>query len=209
MVRSARIVLVMLAAAFWSLPALGQGAPAQAEWLDALREGGHVIVLLHATTNQDQADTDPLNFGNIDQQRQLSDEGRAMAMQIGEAFTKLGIPISEIRTSMFNRAIDTGWLAFGDATPTLDLTDGGLAVTPIENDRRAQALRKRVATVPPEGTNVVLVTHRANMLDAFGKDWFDIREGEASIFKPDGRGGFLLVVRVPADAWSPLAKAAN
>jgi phosphohistidine phosphatase SixA len=207
--RRARIFLIVLAATLWSLPALCQGAPATAEWISALREGGHVIILLHAATRQDQADTDPLNFGNIDTQRQLSDEGRAMAMQIGEAFTKLGIPISEVRTSMFNRGIDTGWLAFGDATPTLDLTDGGLAVTPIENNRRALALRKLAATVPPEGTNVVLVTHKANMLDAFGKDWFDVREGETSIFKPDGRGGFLLIVRVQAADWNRLAKPAN
>jgi hypothetical protein len=26
-------------------------------------------------------------------------------------------------------------------------------------------------------------THKPNILDAFGKDWFDVREGEASVFK--------------------------
>jgi hypothetical protein len=31
-------------------------------------------------------------------------------------------------------------------------------------------------------------------MDAFGKDWFDLREGEASLFKPDGNGrGHLFV----------------
>ena len=74
-------------------------------------------------------------------------------------------------------------------------------VTPIENNRRAQALRKLAATVPPAGTNIVVITHKPNILDAFGKDWFDVREGEASVFQPGG-GGYKLIVRVPADECS-------
>jgi hypothetical protein len=34
---------------------------------------------------------------------------------------------------------------------------------------RAQVLRKIAATVPPAGSNVIVVTHRPNILDAFGK----------------------------------------
>ena len=93
--------------------------------------------------------------------------------------------------------------------PSLDFSEGGLVVTPLENNRRAQALRKFAATMPPAGSNVVVVTHKPNMLDAFGKDWFDVREGEASIFRPDGTGGSRLVARVQADEWSKLAQAAD
>jgi hypothetical protein len=81
-------------------------------------------------------------------------------------------------------------------------------VTSIENNRRALALRKLVAT-PPPGTNVIVVTHRPNLLDAFGKDWFEVKEGEASIFKPDGTGGYKLIVRLHADEWSKVAQAAS
>jgi len=42
-------------------------------------------------------------------------------------------------------------------------------------------------------------------MDAFGKDWFDLREGEASLFKPDGNGGSALVTRVRAEEWGKLA----
>ncbi len=59
-----RFGLAAIAAAFWSLPALGQTSPPPSEWIEALRAGGHVIVMPHATTYQDQADTEPLNFGN-------------------------------------------------------------------------------------------------------------------------------------------------
>ena len=57
-------------------------------------------------------------------------------------------------------------------------------------------LRKLTATPPPVGKNVILVTHKPNIVSAFGKDWSDVSEGEASIFRPDGKGGFTLVARV-------------
>jgi len=38
-------------------------------------------------------------------------------------------------------------------------------------------------------------------LDAFGEDWFDSKEGEASVFKPDGSNGLVLVARVQAADW--------
>jgi hypothetical protein len=95
-------------------------------------------------------------------------------------------------------------LGFGDVKTSLDFTEGGLVVSPNENNRRTAAMRKAAATVPPAGANVVIVSHKPNILDAFGKDWFDVREGEASIFKPDG-GGYKLVARVQADEWGKLA----
>ena len=49
---------------------------------------------------------------------------------------------------------------------------------------------------PAAGTNTVIVSHKPNIMDAFGKDWFDIREGEASVFKPDDKGGYKLVIRI-------------
>jgi broad specificity phosphatase PhoE len=188
------------------LPSYGQAGPPQAEWINALRSGGHVIVLRHGATHADQADTDPLHPENVAQQRQLNDQGRAQARSMGEAMHKLGIPVGQVRSSVFNRAVETGkLLGFGEVTPSLDFTEGGLVVTPTENNRRMQALRKLAATVPPAGTNVVVVTHKPNILDAFGKDWFEVKEGETSIFKPDG-SGYKPIARVQADEWSKLAQ---
>ena len=111
---------------------------------------------------------------------------------------------------MFYRAVETGTLfGFGAVTSSPDISEGGQVVTPTENNRRAAAMRKLAGTAPPAGTNVVLVSHKPNIMDAFGKDWFDVREGEASIFRPDGAGGFKLVERVQAAEWSKLAAAAN
>ena len=120
------------------------------------------------------------------------------------------VPVGQVHTSLFQRAIDTGeMMGFGEVKASADYTEGGLVVTPIENNRRAAALRKIVATAPPPGTNVIVVTHKPNILDAFGKDWFDVREGEASVFKPDGNGGYKPIVRIQAGAWSELAQDAD
>jgi len=193
-----------------ALPARSQTTPAPSEWIGALRNGGYVMVLRHGATNRDQADTDPLNPQDVTKQRLLSEQGRVLAAAIGEAMHKLKIPIAEVRTSVFNRAVETGkLLGYGEAVTSLDYTEGGLVVSPRENDRRKEALRAAVASVPPAGTNVVIVTHKPNILDAFGKDWFEVREGEMSIFKPDGKGGYTPVARVQAGDWAKLAEAGN
>jgi phosphohistidine phosphatase SixA len=204
-----RTAALAIAALLWASPSHSQ-SPSQTEVISALRGGGHVIVFRHGATPPDQADTDPLHLENVDKQRQLSDAGRAQAKAIGEAMRKLKIPVGEVHTSMFNRAAETGkLLGFGEVKPSIDFAEGGLVVSSIENGRRAQALRKLVATPPPAATNIVVVTHRPNILDAFGKDWFDVKEGEASIFKPDGTGGYKLIARLQADEWNKLAQASS
>jgi phosphohistidine phosphatase SixA len=201
--RLTRLIVATVAAAFLALPVTGNGARAQAEWINAARQGGHVIVFRHGATFNDQADTDPLHPENIDKQRQLNDQGRAQAKAIGDAMRKLKIPVGAVNTSVFNRAVETGkLLGFGEVKPSLDFTEGGLVVSPNENARRAAALKKIAATLPPAGTNVIVVTHKPNILDAFGRDWFEIKEGEASIFKPTGDGKFSLVGRVAIDQWA-------
>ena len=130
-----------------------------------------------------------------------------LAREIGEAFRKARIPVGEVRTSNFHRAWETGSLAFGKATKSSDFTEGGQVVTPNENNRRAAALRKAAGTMPASGTNTVIVTHKPNIIDAFGKDWFEVKEGEASIFKVDPDGKYHVVARVQADQWPKLASA--
>ncbi len=167
-----------------------------------LRQGGYVIVFRHGATNRDQADTDPLHPDDIAKQRLLSDKGKDLARQVGDAFKTLGIPLGKVYTSKFNRAVETGKLVSGgDVTSSLDITEGGLVVTPIENDRRAEALQKMAGTLPDAGKNTLIVTHKPNILDAFGKDWFEVKEGEASVFKLDSAGEAVCIARVQAVDW--------
>ena len=172
-----------------------------------MKQGGHVIVFRHGATHRDQADTDPLNHDNVAKQRLLSESGKEVAKQVGDSFRKLGVPLGKVYTSRFNRAVETGKLVGGgDVTTTIDITEGGLVVSPIENDRRAEAFRKLAGTMPEPEKNTLIVTHKPNIIDAFGKDWFDVIEGEASVFRPDGSGKAVLVARVQAIDWIKAAK---
>jgi phosphohistidine phosphatase SixA len=173
----------------------------------ALRAGGLVIAVRHGATFPDQADTDPLHPDNIAAQRQLNDNGKALAKSFGDALRDIGAPIGKVYTSLLNRAYETAVIAgFTDIERTADLTEGGLVVSPNENNRRAEAFRKLLGVAPKSGTNTLIITHKPNILDALGKDWFDVKEGEASIFRPEN-GGYKLIARVQMDEWPRLAAA--
>ena len=175
----------------------------------ALRAGDLVIVVRHGATFPDQADTDPLNFDNIGAQRNLNDKGKALAKAFGDALRQAGVPIGKVYTSKYNRAYETAVIAgFQDIEKTTDLTEGGLIVSPNENGRRAEAFRKMVATAPKAHTNTILITHQPNIVAALGKDWFDVKEGEASIFRP-ADGSYKLVARVQMDEWPRIAAVAK
>jgi phosphohistidine phosphatase SixA len=175
----------------------------------ALRAGDLVIVVRHGATFPDQADTDPFNLDNIAAQRNLNDKGKALAKAFGDALRQAGVPVGKVYTSKFNRAYETAVIAgFQDTEKTADLTEGGLVVSPNENNRRAEAFRKMLASAPKAHTNTILITHQPNIIAAFGKDWFDVKEGEASIFRP-ANGGYALVARVQMDEWPRVAAVAK
>ena len=191
---------------------LGMPGPAAADDKDiaqALRGGGLVIVVRHGATFADQADTDPLNFDNIAAQRKLNDKGKAQAKAFGDALRQARVPVGKVYTSKFDRAYQTAVMAgFTDIEKTADITEGGLVVTPNENNRRVEALRKMLGTAPQPGTNTILISHKPNIVDALGKDWFDVKEGEASIFRPES-GSYKLVARVQMDEWPRIAGASQ
>lgn len=173
-----------------------------------LQRGGHVIVMRHGATHANQADLAPLQPEGPGAQRQLNDKGRDSAKAFGAALKAIGVPVGKTWTSRFNRAFETAILAgLSDAEKTTDITEGGLVVPPIENARRAAALKKLIETPPAVGTTVIVVTHKPNIMDAMGKDWFEVREGEASIFRPE-QGGTVLVARVLIEEWPMIASAA-
>ena len=175
--------------------------------IPALRKGGYVLFLRHTATDPDQADTDPLNLGNIKAQRQLTDEGRNQARALGAALKQLKIPVGKVLASKLYRARETAELLdLGVVEAVLDITEGGLVVSPRENQRRAAALRTLLATTPPEGKNAIIVSHRPNLQDAAGKEFGDLGEGEIVVFQPLGEGKFKLVARVaPSSRWAEWA----
>jgi hypothetical protein len=59
---------------------------------------------------------------------------------------------------------------------------------------------------PKAGTSMVLITYKPNIIDALGKAWFEVKEGDASIFRPE-KGKCLFAARVQMAAWPRIAVA--
>jgi len=126
---------------------------------------------------------------------------------LGDAFRQIGVPVGKVYTSRFNRAYETATLAgFKQAEKIPELTDAGPGMVPGAGTDQTEAFRKLIGTAPQPGTNTILVTHKPNIVDALGKDWAEVAEGEASIFRP-ANGNYTLVARVQMDEWPRIAAA--
>ena len=203
---SALGVIVSLVAAFATAASAAQMS--DKDVAQVLRSGGLILVVRHGATFTDQADTDPFNFDNVAAQRNLNEKGKALAKAFGEALRQTGVPIGKVYTSKYNRAYETALIAgFPAIEKTADLTEGGLIVSPNENNRRAEAFRKMLTVAPKDHTNTIIITHQPNIIAALGKDWFDGKEGETSIFRP-ADGSYKLVARVQMDEWARIATVA-
>lgn len=195
--------------AFMPATASAQIKPIDTEVLKALRAGGHVVVIRHTQADPDKADTDPLNFRNVKTQQPLTEQGRQSAKALGDTWRRLGISFGEVLTSRFNRCYLTALLAgFKAAKPVTELTEGSLVVSPNEQRRRAAFLRQLVVAPMAAGQNRLIVTHRISLGQAFGKEWYDVKEGEASIFRIEN-GAYSLITRLQLDDWSRLLLIAN
>jgi phosphohistidine phosphatase SixA len=176
--------------------------------VSSLKDGGYVIVFRHGATDDSQKDIYPFKFDDMSAQRQLSEKGRELARELGAALKKLAVPIGEVYTSRLNRAVETGKLLGGkEVSPVDELTDSGagsasaMANPDGKNAKAGRAVRELVNAPPKPGVNNLAVTHKTNVADAFGKEFSDIREGEALVYKTSSSGPAALVARVQANEW--------
>jgi phosphohistidine phosphatase SixA len=176
------------------------------ELVDALRAGRHVIYFRHADTGPAYLEQG-VDLERCETQRNLNEDGRREALQIGAAFQRLGIPVGEVKSSQFCRCKDTAQLAFGRFTIERWLT--GVSRAAEAEQRRKEAsreLRRILGTVPAAGSNTVLVSHGFNLWDAEG--FHLATQGEAAIYRPDGQGRYVLIARVLPREWSALVESA-
>jgi len=169
----------------------------------ALRQGGYVIVMRHASSPREAPDKQAANADNVNRERQLDAEGRASATAMGKTLRDLKIPIGDVLTSPTYRALETiRYAKLGDPKPFAELGDNGQS---MQGGTQAQAawLQKRV-TQFPAGVNTVIVTHFPNLIGAFPQLAAGVADGEALVFGPDGKGGAALVARVKIEEWPAL-----
>jgi phosphohistidine phosphatase SixA len=171
--------------------------------IPALKQGGYVLVMRHASSPREPPTRDTANPDNSKLERQLDEAGRAGAIAMGNALRDLRIPVGEVLTSPTYRALETVKFArLGNATPVPELGDGGQSMQGV-TDAQGAWLRERVAQ-RPAGTNTVIVTHLPNLSRAFPAWGSTVSDGETVIVGPNGNGGSTVVARVKIDEWSKL-----
>jgi phosphohistidine phosphatase SixA len=170
----------------------------------ALREGGFVIVMRHASSPEQPPDKEHVRPENVNGERQLDDVGRSTAVAMGRAFGDLGIPVGVVFSSPTYRARETARLAqWTNVVPAPELGDNGQGMARVVPADQTAWLQQRV-TLRPRGTNTILITHFPNISRAFPETSAGLADGEALIFSPDGKGGATFVARVKIDEWSRL-----
>ena len=172
----------------------------------ALKGGGYVLVMRHASSPAQVPDARTADPGNTTRERQLDETGRSTSVAMGKAIKTLGIAIGEVYSSPTYRARETARLAqFPTPMPVPELGDRGKSMQAVQ-PADAAWLRHRAATAPPRGTNVVVITHQPNIAAAFPQVSPTPGDGEMLVFRPDGQGGSTLVGRIRIDDWPHLAQ---
>jgi phosphohistidine phosphatase SixA len=170
--------------------------------LPNLRAGGYVIYFRHGVTDQNIADDAKPDFLRCETQRNLTEQGRAQAREIGKAIVALGIPVGAVISSPFCRTKENAQLAFGHYQVDPDLYFA-LNVDASERDRLTHALRRMLSTPPTQSSNTVIIAHSANLKESTG--FWPKPEGVAYVFKPTGGDRFVPVAKVLPDDWAKLS----
>lgn len=178
------------------------------ELVAALQQGGYVILMRHAQSPGTLPDAAQADSENLKHERQLDETGRASARAMGDAFRQLRIPAGEVLSSPTYRALETARLARLPAPKRFEeLGDARKSVSPDLAETRGAWIRSRVSQLPKAGTDTVIISHYPNISEAFPGDSKDLSEGEALVFRPDGRGAAMLVGRIKIEDWPKLASA--
>lgn len=164
-------------------------AQASDELWHLLRGGGQVVLIRHPLTEPGFGDPAGFRLEDCSTQRNLSEEGRAHAKRIGEAFRLHRIPVDRVLASPWCRCVETAGIAFGKAQiePALSNLFGR-----SENRQKQIEELTALAGTRRAGGNVVMVTHGSTIL---ALTRIPVNMGEIMVLTPQGEGRFALAGR--------------
>lgn len=200
-----RMVVFVGGAMLCLAPGAGAQTLAGSDLVNALKKGGYVIVMRHASSPRQAPDASTAHPDNLTRERQLDETGRRAAAAMGSALRALEIPIGSVFSSPTFRAVETVRAGeFGTPTIAAELGDRGRSMQGV-TEQDGSWLRGQVDQ-RPKGTNTILVTHLPNIRSAFPQLASGLADGDALIFGPVGTGGTMeLVARIKINEWPALA----
>src|SRR5436190_7870096 len=161
---------------------------------EKLRVGGLVVLMRHAQTTPGAGDPAGFRIDDCKTQRNLSEQGREQARRLGEALRAQRIPIGDVLTSRWCRAVETAKLAFdrGEVWPPLGSTYDDEA----NRAKQKEAVRERISGYRGS-TNLFLVGHGTNIHALTG---LHPSMGGIVVVAPGGPQGFRIVGQLEPDA---------
>ncbi len=181
-------LFTLLVALAWSPFALADEA---ALWA-LLQKGGQVVLIRHALTTAGVGDPPGMALGDCTTQRNLNDEGRAQARQLGAALRARGVAVGRLLSSPWCRCVETARLAFGQ-TPELVTALGNLFDRPQRVAGQVAELEPLLSQPPVVG-NTVLVSHGSTIQALTG---ISPATTEMVVLTPQG-SGFTVAGRLTA-----------
>lgn len=156
-----------------------------------LKAGGHVVLMRHAVTTPGVGDPPGMRLDECATQRNLTEDGRRHARQIGEAFRARAIPVDRVLSSPWCRCIETAKLAFG-GEPMIEASLGNLFGRPENSAHQLRAMSALVGE-RRRGGNLVLVSHGSTISALTG---VSPDTGEMVVVTPEGDGRFTVAGRL-------------
>jgi broad specificity phosphatase PhoE len=169
----------------------GPALASEQAW-ELLKAGGQVVLVRHAITTPGVGDPPGMRLDDCSTQRNLTDEGRRHARELGEAFRARGIVVERVLSSPWCRCIETARLAFGAAEvwPPLSNLYGR-----SENRARQVSEMQRLVGEPRRHGNLALVSHGSTISALTG---VSLDTAEMLVVTPDGNGRFVVRGRLTA-----------
>ncbi|MCU0570612.1 MAG: histidine phosphatase family protein [Oculatellaceae cyanobacterium Prado106] len=168
-------------------------SPSSTELWSQMQQGtGYVVLLRHAQTEPGTGDPPGFQLNDCSTQRNLSDEGRKQATQIGQAFRDRNIPVVQVLSSQYCRCLETARLLnLGEVTPLP-------ALNSIFEDRstateQSEAVRQQILDHRNQSGVIVQVSHFANIGDISG---VNPQPGGAVVMRANQQGALEVVGQI-------------
>jgi broad specificity phosphatase PhoE len=183
-----------IAAVLLALAAIPIAVADESLW-GLVKGGGQVVLMRHAVTTPGVGDPEGMRLGDCATQRNLSDEGRAHAKQVSEAFRARKIPVAHVLSSPWCRCLETARLAFGTEPQPSPVLGNLFGRADVEGRQVAQM--RSLVSRKPTGGNLVLVSHGSTILALTG---VSPATGEMVVVTPQGDGKFVVAGRLEVPA---------